>query len=508
MSSSAKFSDSEEGSIAKVDPAPAPPAIRSDALPVIADLVIAVVFALFYLGATFTMEKITACNGFGHDGCNYGAWALDFDTHAFKQKLGTYRIQRCFPSLVVWGTHKLFHKTPTTASVIRGFQWMNIACVFIGVLCWTKIARILKVRTLTTLFGTLALFGTYGVLKFTTWYPVLGDMWGYTFGFAFLYAYLARRIYIIIPLAIISAFTWPSAFPLALILLFFWGRRDPPAPAPYRLNHLAGVLAAAAWTAFTLSLVQKQYHPPSVGQVDWIPSLTRLAVLIIFFYFYFAIRALTDYRPFYNPLNYLKAFFHPGPYIAFTLLYFVKRYQGKWSVPEPAGFEMWLQDTSIMSTWKPGVFLLAYAVYFGPLIIVFLLRWRHVVEIMKSYGGGILSIAILGTLFGVDAEERHGYTFLAIVLPFALKALDDLDLPARVIRILAILCVVFSKVYITLPGDVFGNSWDFPAQAVFMSQGPWMANTMYLLQGAIVLLVAAWLYWEIKKREREKALTA
>lgn len=463
-------------------------------LPPRTDVPIAIVVSAFYLLLTLFSEKITACNGFGDDGCAYGTWALDFPRFAFQQKLGSYAIQRSLPSLVAWGALKLLHVRHTPAAVVAAFQGMNVVMMFIGTLAWTKIARILHIRAVTALFGTLALFGTYGILKFTTWYPVLGDLWGYALGFVCLYAYLSRRLVLLVAAALIGAFSWPSLFPPAVLLVFFWQSREEPTRAPARLHHVVGVAAGIGWALLCLSLVRQRYWPPSVTAVETMPQLVRLSILVAGAYWYFALRRLADYGAFYRPLFYWQALSRPSGVLAVMLLLAVQWFQRKASVPEVAGAETWFKFTVISTTWKPGIFLLAYAVYFGPMILIVLLRWREVSALLARHGAGLVSATVLGTVFGVDCEERHGYTFLALVMPFAFKVLDDLELDLRTVTKLAIASAVFSKLWITLPPYPTGPSWDYPAQTVFLSQGPWMSNMMYLVQGTVVVLLGVWMH--------------
>jgi hypothetical protein len=481
-------------------------------LPVRYDLVIAGAVTLIYLVATLTLEKITACNGFGHDGCGYGTWALDFPRYAIDQKLNDYQIQRSLPSLVAWGSLKLLGRPITPPAVVRAFQLMNTAMMFIGVAAWTKIARILRIRAETMLVGTLAMFGTYGIVKFTTWYPVLGDLWGYAFGFVCLWAYLARRFFVLPPLAVLGTFAWPSLIAPAAILMFLYGAHARPKPgegpsgrAPRYLNHVFALAVALAWTLWTLHLARMNYWPPSVMPIDTMPMLFRFSVLVVGSYFYFAMSRLVDVSALWNPLVYARSLMTVGGIAGIASVVIVRYATVKLSVPGKAGFSVWFSDTAILATMKPGIFTLAYVIYFGPLFLVLVLRWSRVVALMARHGIAIIAAMVIGVVFGADSEERHGYTFVALAFPFAVKLLDELDLDAAALRIFAVLTVVFSKIWITLPPDVRQPSWDFPNQTLFLSQGPWMSNLMYVVQGAVVVGVAVWLHRVMKARESKPA---
>lgn len=471
------------------------------------ELPIALAVAAIYLVLSLFQEKINHCNGFGDDGCLYGTWAMDFPAHAFEARLGSYQIQRALPSLVAWGALKLLHLPHDPPHVVRAFQAMNTACIFTGAFFWLKIARHLAIRVPMTLLGTLGLFGFYGIVKFTTWYPVLGDLWGYALGFVLLWAHLERRFWALIPAAIIGAFTWPSLVAPALLLMFFWNARPAPAPAPLRLNVVVALAAALGWALFVSHLQGRGYWPPSMRAVETMPYVFRLSVIAAGAYFFFALVRLADHRSFFDPKMYLRALLSPHAVAALGLAFALRWALARWSVPEQAGFGRWFNDTAVLSVTKPGIFGVAHAVYFGPLVIALAVRFRAVVDRVLEQGVGLGAAVVLAVLFGVDSEARHAYTFVALVLPFAVKALDEANLDERAIAILAVISVVASKLWLTLPVTVGYPAEELPNQLAFLSQGPWMSDRMYFLQGAVTIAIGVWLSRAIRQGEPAAAVT-
>jgi len=176
-----------------------------------------------------------------------------------------------------------------------------------------------------------------------------------------------------------------------------------------------------------------------------------------------------------------------------------------WSTPEAAGFEKWFDHTAFTSVTKPAIFIVAHPVYYGPLILALLLRWNDVVALVHRHGPGLVSVFVLSLLFWMDCESRHSLHFFALMLPFGIKVLDERHLDRRTLGVLAVLTVLATKLWLTLPPTVGRNSWDFPNQTLFMSQGPWMANFMYFVQGVIVVLIAFWLHRRLSSAERASA---
>jgi hypothetical protein len=469
------------------------------------DLPLGLAVAACYAAATLLQEKFTACHGFGHDGCSYGTWALDFPTHAIENKLGSYGIQRALPSLLAWLCLKALHVRPSAASVVLTFQLMNVCLVFIAAFTWSKIARAIEVRGATTLLGAVVMFEGYGVVKFTSWYPVLGDLWGFSFGFVALYGYLTRRDWLFAPVMLVGAFAWPSLLGVALPLWCWRSQRAGQQPAPRAVPMLAAGALALAWLIFTLHTVRRGYWPPSLVPVETIPQVIRLSLLVTLAYCFFALREPLKSGELFRPQFYVRAVVSPRGLVALGGVAAIRYAQARWSVPQEMGFSVWIRDTAIMTTFKPGIFLLAHAIYFGPLVVVAALRWHALVGHMRSCGPGLLVVCGLAVLFGLDSEARHGYAFAAVVLPFALKVLDDLELERKTLIALALTSVAFSRLWLTLPPDIPGAAAEFPAQTLFMSQGPWMSNVLYLVQLPVVGLFAWWLQRTLARRERERA---
>jgi hypothetical protein len=470
------------------------------------DWPVALAVATVYALATLLQEKFTACQGFGHDGCAYGTWALDFPAHAIDSKLGSYGIQRALPSLVAWMGLKALQVQPTPAAVVYAFQLMNAALVLVGAFTWAKIARLLEIRRATMLLGCVSLFGGYGIIKFTSWYPVLGDLWGFAFGLVALYAYLAQRVWLFAPVLLVGAFAWPSLLGVALPLWLLRSRPELDAGARPRAALLIAGLLAAAWLVFTLSTARVGYWPPSLVPVETLPQALRLSLLVAFMYCVFALREPLRYGELYRPMLYLRALVSRSGLLAVGGLLAIRYVQARWSVPQSMGFGVWMRDTAIMTTFKPGIFVLAYVIYFGPLVALALLRWRDVIAAMRAHGPSLLVVSVLAVLFGLDAEARHGYAFVAVVLPFVLKVLDDLELEPKALWGFGLVSVASSKLWLTLPPDIPGPAAQFPAQAVFMSQGPWMSNVMYLVQLLLVGLFVFWLHRAVARRHLARRL--
>jgi hypothetical protein len=156
----------------------------------------------------------------------------------------------------------------------------------------------------------------------------------------------------------------------------------------------------------------------------------------------------------------------------------------------------------VSSVAKPGVFLVAHVVYFGPIVLTAVFLWPQVCERIRRQGLGIVLVAGAAVLLSVASESRQLLGFLPLLAAFAVQAIDVLS-PRRWHGAAFLAAgLVLSKCWLPLnEGPLTGNLLEFPDQRYFMNQGPWMSNGAYLVQGAIVLMLAAAFGWSCRSAE-------
>jgi hypothetical protein len=143
---------------------------------------------------------------------------------------------------------------------------------------------------------------------------------------------------------------------------------------------------------------------------------------------------------------------------------------------------------------KPGGYLLAHVIFFGPIFLLIMLRWPQVCREMSLYGPGLIIWVAVNLFLALDSESRHVFTVFPILVVFAVKAMEGINWRASHYVVFAMLSLFCSKVWLTLPGKpdhITMTVTDFPAQWFFMNYGPFISWDMYYVQGAVLILVTA-----------------
>src|SRR5262249_55810085 len=151
-----------------------------------------------------------AKNGLGDDGPHYAECAKDFVGTALSKRIDSYFIQRTLPSFFVWLVLTIAKVEKSDANMIRAFEWMNIVVVALSAYLWCKVARKLAISSSMRWFGTLVLFGSFAIIKWTTWVVVMTDTWGFALGMLLLWCYLRRQFVTAVFTTIAGAFAWPT----------------------------------------------------------------------------------------------------------------------------------------------------------------------------------------------------------------------------------------------------------------------------------------------------------
>jgi len=150
----------------------------------------------------------------------------------------------------------------------------------------------------------------------------------------------------------------------------------------------------------------------------------------------------------------------------------------------------------VSSMAKPGISLVAHAVYFGPVVLASVLLWPRVCERIQGEGLGMVVLAWAAVVLSIASESRQLVSFLPLIAAFTVRAMEEISRPRWHDLVFLGAAVVASKCWLPLNhGPTTGNLLEFPDQFYFMNQGPWMSDGMYQMQGAIVAALAAVLAW-------------
>jgi hypothetical protein len=468
----------------------------------------ALLVAACSLAAIFGGEVLQVNNGFGWDGTVYAAIVRNFPDLVFGGQLDSYRIQRIFPSGAVHYGLRMSGLSPAAdAHILRGFQVYNMLLLIAGVYAWNGIAARLGLSARGTWLGLAAIYVNFAVMKMTFYSPVLTDTTALVAGMFLLYGHLSEHAWLVWLVGFLGAFSWPLVLPTALVLLALPRTVAEPAADSGRVSVwwcLAGGLAVAMTAAWRVFVTGQEIDGAEPVWRCWAP----LAAVLLCVYLTAATWFLVDRDAISRLVRLLCQPRLRSALAALSLVAAVAWLRIVVLVPSGAqGFTLkqFLCAILVSSVAKPGVFLLAHVVYFGPIVLATVFLWPRVCERIRRQGLGMVIVVGAGVLLSVASESRQLLSFLPFAAAFTVQTIDDLPRQRWHDALFLATALVLSKCWLPLNWGVpTGNILEFPDQLYFMNQGPWMSNGAYLVQGAIVLLVAVALGCAYRSLAREE----
>jgi hypothetical protein len=454
-------------------------------------------------------ERFPIGGGWGYDGQNYGKWATDFSKWIFGKKMEAYYISKCLPSAIIHYTMRLFDVELTRMSVIRAFQIYNLIVLALAAFTWARVAHRIRLGEIATWFGFLALFVNFPFLKAGLYNPLTINPSGLLLGMAMFYAFLARKQILLVVIGCLGAYTWPTVLATGMIL-FVFPRRDSEAgaeakPAPYGLNELAGLLAAiAALLLVDYFWFDRSYEVFNNAYARHVSaSFVYLSTACALVFLFFSVSRLLDRRAVYLPSTYITRETALGVAIRLVIaitLYKAAQYSYSYLGPRGPGptLEFYYAQLIFGAIIRPLQFLVAHVVLFGPVIVFIVLRWKQICERVHTMGPGLVLFMLTLLLQAITSQGRQLIPYMPFVVGLTALVWKD-DLPRLKLTVFAALCFLYSKIWFPISAvKLQGNPREWPLQRFFMNHGPWMNVTMYVVQGAFVLLTFLFIYFTFR----------
>jgi hypothetical protein len=429
------------------------------------------------------------------DGQNYIDYALHFPDAAFGQTVDLYRFQRIFPSGIVYYGLTLFHVPLTGHTVFKAFLGLNILLIFISFGIWLLLCKQIGLSRKGKLLSFTGIFINYALLKMPFYYPVLTDVMAFTLGMGLLYCYLRKNTFALLITGLIGAFTLPTIFYSALLLYVFPAEEEKSVPQQtYTPSNLWLVwLTVAGFFLLIIAFCFYKKVPlinPNPFLVLIISSLASLA------YLYFATKVFYNTDLYLHNIKNFNNWKRAGAALIMLLTMYIVLRNGASNEPLHINYKGILANIVISSIANPLVFLVSHAMYFGPVFLLVLFFAKPFAEQISNYGLGLHVFTLGFILLSINAETRLFMNAWPFIVLFLCKTIDKLKLPLSFYLLIFLYALVLSKFWYRIQVPYFTEKYlNFPEQRYFMSQGPWMSDAMYVLQGTVVLVGYGWMYW-------------
>lgn len=303
-----------------------------------------------------------------------------------------------------------------------------------------------------------------------------------------------------------GSFTWPT-FATWLIPLMAFKRRPEEgrivATIGDGVGRISGALAAVGYAAIVLasyfSLGLRPVNPRLPGSLAWLAVNTALGAAYLALGVFCLVREIvrSDIIRFRETISWRGIGAAALCALTATLV-------ATLALRQPSSFSggsIFIGDNSIFirSVALPAGFLVAHAVYLGPIVLLFALLWPEICRTLVSWGVGFGFFGALTLFFSITTESRHLIHALPLMTLAAVATLDRLSLSTRMLPIVAAASALSSRTWFHINpiGDAF---FGWPGQRLFMVVGPWMEPECYAIQGIIMLAFLAAFYRIARKR--------
>lgn len=443
---------------------------------------VALAGAVMILWSHLGSELIPVRKGIGYDGTVYSAITRHPIATVFGDQLDVHRVQRIVPSLVVFVMLKPLGLNTSNPAIVIAFQILNYLMMALSAFLLWQITRRLQLSRAAGWIGFLALLFNYGLVKFQAYSPVMTDTAGFLLGMILVWCLVFKRPGLLPFVAVVGAFTWPTVGYSALGLYVL----SRPA-APLRPSRWWGV-ATAALLAVALPAYSVHTYKCGTGCASTlmynsvIPWLVPVSVLFLVAWLYLAFRPLLELA---TVPNVLRAVDWRRLLVAIILMILIVVVQRHLANPSFRTVSRTLYNIALGGIAKPGGFLVAHAVYFGPAVPLLVLTWRRAVRLLQGYGAGAVVLAMAFLLIATTNEARLLMNEWPFFVLLAAMVADRLGWRAREVGMFAALCLVASRVWFPVfHGKLSGDWRAYPDQFYGMSLGLKMTLMSYSLMGA------------------------
>jgi hypothetical protein len=469
-------------------------------------------------------EKVAYNDGAGWDGLFYRNVAYDFSNMIFDHQYDLYRIKRIFPFAVINIVFNIFDIEKNNTSLLWGIQILNLIALFTGVYFFVKISCRLNFSMPLIMVSFSVLFFNYPILKMMGYYPFLTDTYALVFSIIQFYCFINKKNILLIVVSIFGAFTWPMIFLCGLILLFL-PREELVLSLPRaRIDRVLLVLIKTFFIfvipiAFILAaIIYFYFRGKNILEIDWlgitlnkyfvIPALFAVPLYIWALLRPVKISMVDSIKRFFLSLKYLNIILFMVMYIFMSI---VQRYLSNMEVLISLKTMLFFR-LLMPAIQAPFAFVVCNFMYYGFVIILLCFFWEDVMKKYTHYGYSFFIIIVLGLIMSVNTESRHMLSFIPFLF-FPLFEVIKKHITFKFAVVFSVLSLFLSRFWFKInvkgieEAFVFVNNnkyAQFPAQRYFMSQGPWMSYSVYLIFSGIFLVSFITLYLYMKRiREKE-----
>ena len=452
-------------------------------------------------------ERIPIRDGRGWDGNRYMKTAADLDAGWELVSTNPYLFQRMIPSLVVHAGLVVTGSARDDATILAAFMLLNTSLLLLTLWLWLAVANHFNLSAAARWLGFVGLFVNVPCFKIAYYYPAITDMAALALGMALVYFLLIGRTLGVALTALVGAFTWPMAGPMGALLVLFPREHEP------RLEAIAAPISAAAkglavLTAVGVTLMSGYlFYARGIRSAGWGPvvgaveSVYPLSLLVTAVYVLVVIASLV---PEPTPAGLLATLRRIRPTnLALALaIFMIPRLAAAifTTGPELLTISSFIPYVFFLSTTRPGIFLVAHLVFFGPVLLLLPFVWKHVRALFQQWGAGAQLYTILGLMVAACPDSRQSMLIVPMLIVVLVWGCERARLASKsLVLLFGALAFVMSRVWLPFnipssapPATPAEAGWDM--SRYYETQGNYITEPHYLsglaLGGLILFLLS------------------
>ncbi|HSW93936.1 MAG TPA: hypothetical protein VLJ15_06260 [Gammaproteobacteria bacterium] len=451
-------------------------------------------FFVWLIWNCFYGERIPEAHGIGFDGVLYASMAEHFPAFIFHHAQSAYSIQRMLPSGIIYYVIRLFHFSVKHEQMPFVFSIYNTVILTLAVYFWHKIANFLRWNGQVRILSFCGLFLNYAILKMNTYDPVLTDTSAFVCSLAMLYFYLTDIKWALLLTTIVGTFIFPTLMLAGLVLFIFLNKDQNKSYRPVENNQFASVilsLVCALLLSMAIFVIYRKWGQQGFALGSYYQSpvlyISLFAVFIFLYQIFYPVvenGKQTVSTVFRQAMSYRLI-------VAVVLGLFLKFLVACLASPKagPMTLAVFLKTIFINSLAYPFIFLVSHIIYYGPVVCLIVFFWREVIRYLKSREDtGLFVLAVCYSILLIDTEARQIINFLPVIAIGLFQVLNKKHIPLPFVFSFLGLDLLLSRCWLPLShgwASLLTNPPEvtlaFPMQWYFMSFGPWMSHSMYLI---------------------------
>lgn len=442
----------------------------------------------------------------------------NFSSHLSEQNFVAYYNSRILiPSFAHYVLSIL--NLETHIETIRNvFLYFNLASIFLALYYCYKIAKFKKYENGTIALGLCFLFTNFFILKFSNFYPVLMDVFGFTSGIIIYYYYLIKKKTLLFITLLLSLFLFPTTvfiiLSLSLSTLVVFNEKGinfKKHLKSYRFLFTAIVLLTLV--AYAYLLIQQN----SQRSTQFEPQIVPLTIILLSIFIFYLLKHILFL---FNKISFNVKFYKSTFFFIPLLLLIVSTLISKGLSLHYTGPPMLTPLTFISNLLYQAIsfplkFLISHFIYYGAFVIILLLFSKQFfVHVSKSPPFEKIVI-LLFILLSIGTETRQFIQLFPFVVFLFLDSINKYKLNSKFIVTVFLFQLIWSRFWYSintpegfLSNAIPGNNFmEFPAQRYFQFQGPWLSTNNSIIYGCIFSITYLVTWTLVKKMNKRKMIT-